>query len=78
MKQKLNDILDYCILEAYTTVQNNQQDNFGIEIFLYNFFSQTQMVNGTITFHDHSTVRADFLDNRFAHMKWFLIEFENN
>ena len=36
------------------------------------------MVNGTITFHDHSTVRADFLDNRFAHMKWFLIEFENN
>ena len=31
-----------------------------------------------ITFHDHSTVRADFLDDRFARMRWFLTEFENH
>ena len=24
------------------------------------------------TFHDHSTVRADFLEDRFARMRWFL------
>ena len=30
----------------------------------------------TITFHDHNTVRADFLEDRFARMRWFLTEFE--
>ena len=32
----------------------------------------------TITFHDHNTVRGDFLEDRFARMRWFLIEFEKN
>ena len=32
----------------------------------------------TITFHDHNTVRGDFLEDRFACMRWFLIEFEKN
>ena len=30
----------------------------------------------TITFHDHNTVRADFFEDGFAHMRWFLTEFE--
>ena len=30
----------------------------------------------TITFRDHNTVRADFFQGRFAHMRWFLTEFE--
>ena len=29
------------------------------------------MVNETITFHDHITVRAGFLDNKFTHIKCF-------
>ena len=37
-----------------------------------------EWLRSTITFHDHSTVSADFLDDRFACMKWFLTEFENN
>ena len=32
----------------------------------------------TIRFHDNSTVRADFLGDRFASMIWFLTEFESN
>ena len=32
----------------------------------------------TLSFHYHNTVRADFLDDRFAHMRWSLMEFENN
>ena len=32
----------------------------------------------TITFHDHDTVRANFLEDSFAHMRWFLTEFEKN
>ena len=30
----------------------------------------------TITFHDHNAVRADFLADRFARMRWFWTEFE--
>ena len=33
------------------------------------------LISPTI-FHDHNTVRADFLEDRFACMKWFLTEFE--
>ena len=29
-----------------------------------------------ITFHDHNTVRDDFLEDKFARMRWFLTEFE--
>ena len=32
----------------------------------------------TITFHDHNTVRADFLKDMFVHMRWVLTEFEKN
>ena len=32
----------------------------------------------TITFHDHHTIRADFLEDKFARMRWFLTEFEKN
>ena len=32
----------------------------------------------TIAFHDQSTVRADFLDDRFARIRWLLTEFKNN
>ena len=28
------------------------------------------------TFHDHNTVRTDFLEDRFPCMKWFLTELE--
>ena len=28
-----------------------------------------------ITFHDHNTVRADFLKDRFARMRWIFTEF---
>lgn len=28
--------------------------------------------------HDHNTFRVDFLDKRFARIRWFLTEFENN
>ena len=31
----------------------------------------------TITFHDHNTVTADFREDRFARMRWFLTEFES-
>ena len=34
IKKKLNVYLDCCILEAYTTIQNNQRENFGMNIFL--------------------------------------------
>ena len=34
IKKKLNVYLDCCILEAYTTIQNNQPENFGMNIFL--------------------------------------------
>ena len=30
----------------------------------------------TVTFHDHNTVRADFVEDRFARMRSFLTEFE--
>ena len=29
-----------------------------------------------ITFHNHNTERADFVEDRFARMRWVLIEFE--
>ena len=29
-----------------------------------------------ITFHDHNTVRADFLEDKFPRIRWFLTEFE--
>ena len=32
----------------------------------------------TITFHDHSTLRTDFLDDRFVCMRCFLKKIENN
>ena len=32
----------------------------------------------TITCHDHSTVRTDFLDDKFAQMRLSLIELEND
>ena len=31
-----------------------------------------------ITFHDHNTIRDDFLEDRFPRMRWFLTEFEKN
>ena len=35
-----------------------------------------ELLMRTITFHDHNTVRADFLEDRFARIRWFLTEFE--
>ena len=32
----------------------------------------------TITFHDHNTVKADFLKDMYVHMRWVLTEFEKN
>lgn len=32
----------------------------------------------TITFHDHSTVRTDFLDDSLGYTRLFLTEFQNN
>ena len=32
----------------------------------------------TITFHDYKKIRIDFLENRFAAMRWFQTEFKNN
>ena len=40
--------------------------------------SKYEWLMRTTTFHEHNTVRADFLEYRFARMKWFLTEFEKN
>ena len=32
----------------------------------------------TITFHDHNTVRADFLEDGSACVRWYLTESERN
>ena len=29
-----------------------------------------------ITFHDHNAARADFLEDKFFRIRWFLTEFE--
>ena len=42
MKKKLHVYLDYRNLKAYTTIQNNQRENFGITIFLKETFTGLQ------------------------------------
>ena len=50
MKKKLNFYLDCCILEAYTTTQNNKREKFGTTIFCKerlqgcNVFTQIRVV----------------------------------
>ena len=41
-EEKINVYLDCCILEAYTTIQNNQRENFGMTIFLQGTFTGVQ------------------------------------
>lgn len=31
-----------------------------------------------ITYHEHKTIRTNFLDNKFVRMRWFGTKFENN
>ena len=40
--------------------------------------SRYEWLTRKLTFHDHNTVRADFLEDRFARMTWFLTEFLKN
>ena len=32
----------------------------------------------SITFYDHKKIRTDFLEDKFAAVRWFLTKFENN